>query len=358
MEGSEAPLLIGGRNTETVENFPEDPEGGWEAPDEDPEEELPAGFEKLNTELADFPVPIAKCITIGKAQRKLNKFSADEVDEIIGDIHRCVESPAKIFINRFWSFLEEGLIEDQEDEEEESLQSIEGETVGAEFVRTCMKTAIEETNQILQDKRLSPDDEELPVVDGELSEDDAEIIVGWKKFSSTQHNSEYYTISKKDFYNPASKIEEEPERRERRSRRSTQADLAEGKDDYQYAQKVMLIGETDAGYEKLTPFEKFIYNFSCEYMNFDDDLRAIDTKIMRAGWKALEKIRRMEFEVGLKRDDWKLIRFPDRKNGDGTEKVIARMFKAKSVRAANKERGYTSIVDETPLETLLSDVQK
>lgn len=321
-------------------------------------EQPSVGYEKVNVHLEDIPVPVEQSIAIRRKQERLNKFSAEEVEEIISDINCCTESPAKIFIHFFWSALEDGFYQpsDVEDEDETELPSnIEGESVSASFVESCLQIAFEDTLQLLSEKRLTPDDELLPVVDAEFSADDIKVVVGWKQYTNYKGGS-YFTITKDNFFNPQSPKQEVVEERIPRSRRSSgnENEQQEREEDYVYMQKIQLMGDNDDLYEALTPVEKFVYAFCVEYMQFDENLRINDLQITQLGPVGLDKVRNMERTEGLNKDDWKLIRFSDRQNSNGTERVIMRMFSARKIRALNKDRGYVSVVDDQSLEQLLS----
>lgn len=314
-------------------------------------------WEPVNTELDDVPMVniIEQDKKITNLQKTLNKFSVEEVDEIIKDFGSCLESPATIFINRFWTALVDGLQETSEEDEEFNPDSIVGEAISATYLQQCLVQATEETQDILTNKRLSPDDELLNIPDWELSSEDVKVIMGWKQYTPYKGGS-YFQITKDNFYNPQSPIGTPDSSHKRGRRTHTQADRDKRTDDFQYCQKINLIGDTEGGMETLTPIEQFIYHFQDQYLVIDPDtLLATDTKISQIGYQVQDWMTHKLVSLGLDKNDYLQVIFSDRKNSDGGYKVITRMFSADKIRAFNKAHRASSIVDDTKVEDFFEE---
>lgn len=315
-------------------------------------------WEPVNTELSDVPMIniIEQDKKITNLQKTLNKFSTEEVDEIIKDFGSCLESPATIFINRFWTALVDGLQEaSEEDEEDFNPDSIVGEAISATYLQQCLVQATEETQDILSNKRLSPDDELLDIPDWELSSEDVKVIMGWKQFTPYKGGS-YFQITKDNFYNPQSPIEAPVSSHKRGRRTHTQEDRDKRTDDFQYCQKINLIGDTEGGMETLTPIEQFIYHFQDQYLVIDPDtLLATDTKVSQIGYQVQDWMTHQLVSLGLDKNDYLQVIFSDRKNSDGGYKIITRMFSADKIRAFNKAHRVSSIVDDTKVEDFFEE---
>ena len=314
-------------------------------------------WEPVSTELNDVPMVniIEQDKKITNLQKTLNKFSIEEVDEIIRDFSSCLESPAKIFINRFWTALADGLQETSEEDEDFNPDNIVGEAISASYLQQCLIQATEETQDILTNKRLSPDDELLNIPDWELSSEDMKVIMGWKQFTSYKGGS-YFQITKENFYNPQSPIDTPDSSHKRGRRTHTQADRDKRSDDFQYCQKINLIGDTEGGMETLTPIEQFIYYFQDQYLVIDPEtLLATDTKISQIGYQVQDWMTHKLVSLGLDKNDYLQVIFSDRKNSDGGYKVITRMFSADKIRAFNKAHKTSSIVDDTRIEDFFEE---
>lgn len=314
-------------------------------------------WEPVSTELNDVPMVniIDQDKKITNLQKTLNKFSVEEVDEIIEDFGSCLESPAKIFINRFWSALADGLQEASAEDEDFNPDSIVGEAISATYLQQCLVQATEETQDILSNKRFSPDDELLDIPDWELSSEDVKMIMGWKQFTPYKGGS-YFQITKDNFYNPQSPIEAPVSSHKHSRRTHTQADRDKRTDDFQYCQKINLIGDTEGGMETLTPIEQFIYHFQDQYLVIDPDtLLATDTKISQIGYQVQDWMTHKLVSLGLDKNDYLQVIFSDRKNSDGGYKVITRMFSADKIRAFNKAHRASSIVDDTKIEDFFEE---
>lgn len=321
------------------------------------QEEEAEGFGKVNFQLKDIgpAMDYGKMKRINNRKKGLRYFTPIEVDAIIDNLENCVDSPAKIFINRLWTMLAEELTEDEEADDEtgkKSSASIENEAVSASFVRTCMREAYEETQILLEDKRLCPDDEELPIVDGEFTEEDMQVVMDWKTFEHYKGGT-YYTITKDRFYNLQAPMQSTDEDRVTKRYRTAE-DWKQRDDDIQYCQKINLIGDVPEEKDKLTPIEQFIYDFEDEFIELDPNtLEPLYPKNIVLGWKGVQWIKLRLHQLGFKYDDLFTILYGNRKVDGGGLSVSPRMFSANKVRFFNEKRGFKSIVDDVSLSDYL-----
>lgn len=317
---------------------------------EDSDEEI-AERSKKRRQRKEANLP--KEVQLRRKRENLQKFSEEEVDEIIEDLNNCLDSPAKIFINRFWNYMavDFSQLENEEDDEEElSAKDITGEAIPASFIKRYMESAYEDTLSLLKEKRHSPDDEELPVVDAEFTPEDVQLIMGWEQYRSK--GAEYFTATKTEFYNPQQSLEEEP-KANCRSRRSNSEDNSEREDDFQYVQKINILGDTDEGFDQFTPIEAFIYYFCQDCLIQDENHRISDRQRAQLCVKGEDDVRRGLLEQGLKLEDFSDICCTSVPRDLKETDLRPRMFSADKIRRANKKHGFTSVIDEKKLEDLL-----
>lgn len=317
---------------------------------EDSDEEI-AERSKKRRQRKEANLP--KEVQLRRKRENLQKFSEEEVDEIIENLNNCLDSPAKIFINRFWNYMAVDFSqpENEEDDDEELLAvDITGEAIPASFIKRYMESAYEDTLSLLTEKRLSPDDEELPVVDAEFTPEDVQLIMGWEQYRSK--GTEYFTATKTEFYNPQQSLADD-HKANSRSRRSNSADNTEREDDFQYVQKINILGDTDEGFDQLTPIEAFIYYFCQDCLIQDESHRITDRQRAQLCVKGEDDVRRGLLEQGLKLEDFSDICCTSVPRDLKETDLRPRMFSADKIRRANKKHSFTSVVDEKNLEDLL-----
>ena len=282
------------------------------------------------------------------------KFSEEEVNEIISDINNCLDAPEKIYINIFWQCLKEGIYEEDEESPVDLKDyEIDKEAVPASFVGTCMKQAYEDTLSLIETKRLSPDDDELPVPDYSFTPEDVQLVMGWEQFSPIK-GGQWFIITKTNFHNLREKIEDNPNPTAGRHRRArTPEDFAAREDDYSYMRKINILGNTDEGFDKLTPIEAFVYYFCKDYIVQDEDYNHIDVVKPVLNVKGEDEIRRELKSQGLNLQDFKDITYQPVPNNVASTSIRMRMFSASKIRRANKIHRFTSIIDETDLPTVI-----
>lgn len=318
--------------------------------EEDSDEEI-AERSKKRRQRKEANLP--KEVQLRRKRENLQKFSEEEINEIIEDLNNCLDSPAKIFINRFWNYMAVDFSQpenEEYDDEELSAVDITGEAIPASFIKRYMESAYEDTLSLLKEKRLSPDDEELPVVDAEFTPEDVQLIMGWEQYHSK--GAEYFTATKTEFYNPQQSLEEEP-KANCRSRRSNSEDNSEREDDFQYVQKINILGDTDEGFDQLTPIEAFIYYFCQDCLIQDESHRITDRQRAQLCVKGEDDVRRGLLEQGLKLEDFSDICCTSVPRNLKETDLRPRMFSADKIRRANKKHGFTSVIDEKKLEDLL-----
>ena len=313
--------------------------------EEDSDEEI-AERSKKRRQRKEANLP--KEVQLRRKRENLQKFSEEEINEIIEDLNNCLDSPAKIFINRFWNYMAVDF--SQPENEEYSAVDITGEAIPASFIKRYMESAYEDTLSLLKEKRLSPDDEELPVVDAEFTPEDVQLIMGWEQYHSK--GAEYFTATKTEFYNPQQSLEEEP-KANCRSRRSNSEDNSEREDDFQSVQKINILGDTDEGFDQLTPIEAFIYYFCQDCLIQDESHRITDRQRAQLCVKGEDDVRRGLLEQGLKLEDFSDICCTSVPRNLKETDLRPRMFSADKIRRANKKHGFTSVIDEKKLEDLL-----
>lgn len=318
--------------------------------EEDSDEEI-AEKSKKRRQRKETNLP--KEVQLRRKRENLQKFSEEEIDEIIEDLNNCLDSPAKIFINRLWNYMAVDFSQpenEEDDDEELSSVDITEEAIPASFIKRYMESAYEDTLSLLKEKRLSPDDEELPVVDAEFTPEDVQLIMGWEQYRSK--GAEYFTATKTEFYNPQQSLEEKP-KANCRSRRSNSEDNSEREDDFQYVQKINILGDTDEGFDQLTPIEAFIYYFCQDCLIQDDNHRITDRQRAQLCVKGEDDVRRGLLEQGLKLEDFSDICCTSVPRDLKETNLRPRMFSADKIRRANKKHGFTSVIDEKKLEDLL-----
>ncbi len=319
--------------------------------EEDSDEEI-AERSKKRRQRKEANLP--KEVQLRRKRENLQKFSEEEVNEIIENLNNCLDSPAKIFINRFWNYMAVDFSQpENEEDDDEGLPAVDitGEAIPASFIKRYMESAYEDTLSLLKDKRLSPDDEELPVVDAEFTPEEVQLIMGWEQYSSK--GSSFFTVTKTNFFNPRQSLGEEQKINSRSRRSRTPEDNADREDDFQYVQKINILGETDEGFDQLTPIEAFIYYFCQDCLIQDENHRIIDRQRAQLCVKGEDDVRRGLLEQGLKLEDFSDICCTSIPRDLKETDLRPRMFSADKIRRANKKHGFTSIIDQTSLEELL-----
>ncbi len=325
-------------------------EENFEAVEESEEEISERSKRRRQRKEANLP----KEVQLRRKRENLQKFSEEEVDEIIEDLNNCLDSPTKIFINRFWNYMAVDFSQpENEEDDDEGLPAVDitGEAIPASFIKRYMESAYEDTLSLLKDKRFSPDDEELPVVDTEFTPEEVQLIMGWEQYSSK--GSSFFTVTKTNFFNPRQSLGEEQKINSRSRRSRTPEDNADREDDFQYVQKINILGETDEGFDQLTPIEAFIYYFCQDCLIQDENHRIIDRQRAQLCVKGEDDVRRGLLEQGLKLEDFSDICCTSIPRDLKETDLRPRMFSADKIRRANKKHGFTSIIDQTSLEELL-----
>ena len=327
-----------------------DREGGM-GEEEDSDEEI-AERSKRRRQRKEANLP--KDVQLRRKRENLQKFTEEEVDEIIEDLNNCLDSPAKIFINRFWNYMAVDFSQPENEEDDDieiSAVDITGEAIPASFIKRYMESAYDDTLSLLQEKRLTPDSDELPVVDAEFTPKDVQLIMGWEQYSSKGAN--YFTVTKTEFYNPQKPLGDAPVVNSRSRRTKNSESNSDREDDFQYVQKINILGDTDEGFNQLTPVEAFIYYFCQDCLIQDENHRISDRKRAQLCVKGEDDVRRGLLEQGLKLEDFSDICCTSIPRDLKETNLRPRMFSAEKIRRVNKKYGFTSIIDKNNLNEML-----
>lgn len=294
-----------------------------------------------------------KEVELRRKRETFNTFSEEEVDEITSDIKNALDAPEKIFIYFLWGCLRDYIFNNFIEVDGEDYPDIDSidltlHAVPASQMKRCLNDAYEETLRFIKTKRLSPDDEELPVPDFEFSGEDVELVVGWEPKEDYKERGVWYHITKSQFHNLNEKLEAvytAPNRTSRRRKNGTVDPEIE--DDYSYIQKINKIGETDEGLDKLTPIEEFVYWFCQEFLEVDDNtLRPNDTRQPILWVKGEDKVKELLFNVNLPASIFPQICSMDIPKNLPETPIRPRMFSAAKIRRENQANHFTSIVDD------------
>lgn len=139
-----------------------------------------------------------------------------------------------------------------------------------------------------------------------------------------------------------------------RSRRTKNSESnSDREDDFQYVQKINILGDTDEGFNQLTPVEAFIYYFCQDCLIQDENHRISDRKRAQLCVKGEDDVRRGLLEQGLKLEDFSDICCTSIPRDLKETNLRPRMFSAEKIRRVNKKYGFTSIIDKNNLNELL-----
>lgn len=284
------------------------------------------------------------------------KFLEEELDEILADIHNCLDRPDKIFINRLWSVLEDyvesiysetedGIIEEGKGNLPAKKKDIHRHPIPTQVMKEALKTAVRETEEIIETRTLDEGEELQDVTTEHFDPGNVRLIVDWE---TVEMDREMFYVPDRYGFRDIHSEKEPPERK------GTSATEGEREDDYSYMQAIMQIGETDEGLSTLTPMESVIYSFLEEFFQLDKDKRIEDFKPIPGGTKPKSFLKRDDFvrmkdlftRERVSKEDFISI-MTSQKRGDYGEVLMSRrVFLAPEIRRWNKRHKYKSVVDD------------
>lgn len=284
------------------------------------------------------------------------KFLEEELDEILADIHNCLDRPDKIFINRLWSVLEDyvesiysgtedGIIEEGEGNLPAKKKDIHRHPIPTQVMKEALKTAVRETEEIIETRTLDEGEELQDVTTEHFDPGNVRLIVDWE---TVEMDREMFYVPDRYGFRDIHSEKEPPERK------GTSATEEEREDDYTYMQAIMQIGETDEGLSSLTPMESVIYSFLEEFFQLDKDKRIEDFKPIPGSTKPKSFLKRDDFvrmkdlftRERVSKEDFISI-MTSQKRGDYGEVLMSRrVFLAPEIRRWNKRHRFESVVDD------------
>lgn len=215
-------------------------------------------------------------------------FHPDEVKEFKDNILICLDRADKIFINRLYNIIEEIYGEkDIEDEDGNRItipvETLEGIRIPVETAdRNLFTPALEETLEIIRDRQYDYKGEIYEVTATISNEEEAERlkkIIYWDKKSYYSKDKGYeigdYTLSYSAFKNMHA---EKFKRSSSIMKRPRQERLKIYEHSRLQLQKIILMGEQDELFEKLTPMEKVIYYFLSDLYQISNNGEVGDRK--------------------------------------------------------------------------------
>ena len=255
-------------------------------------------------------------------------FPAKEIDKIISDISYCTDRPDKIFIHHLWNLLLPFFVMDVKDEKgenSETQQDPEGMPFYADrMIPDIIKPALEKTRETVSGLTKKPST--LP----DLTPEDVARIVD---FTLTTYQGErVYIISKKKFRNINGK--ELPVTGAKPTRQTRE-------EDYRYMQNIILAGDDDKRYKKLTPVEEVIYNFLLEYFEINPDGSIKQPRQAYLNRQALDRFYLSIASCGLTPPDFLSLLHNNAPRKDGSLRLKNRMFDSSRVKNLNAKLGFT-----------------
>lgn len=276
-----------------------------------------------------------------KKRQQLPFFPANEVEEYISDIRNCLDRADKIYINQVWEIAhecydQEALLDENGKELSPANDNIESVGVIKErLMKDILLPAFDKTQEIIEHGSISVNGEEYMVTAVIGNPDDFGNIIDWEL--QTLLDGENYIISTKRVRNIyGAPVEPLPPRSVKRDNRE---------DDMGYMHKIILIGDDDSKFEKLTPIELVVYNFLNEFFNIVDNGIVEEPKHSFINRTTLGVFYMDAKNKGVSETEFLSILSKDKPDSTGSLNLRQRMFSAEKIRKWNRLHSVESIVD-------------
>lgn len=278
-----------------------------------------------------------------KRKQSLPFFPVNEVEEYISDIRNCLDRADKIYINQVWEiahecFDQEAILDKDGYELLPADNNIENIGVKKErLMKDILLPAFDKTQEIVEVGIIVVNGEEHRVTAVIDNPDDFENIIDWEL--QTLLDGDDYIISKKRVRNIYAQVIESPSRSVSRGKRE---------DDMTYMQKIILLGDDDTQYGKLSPMELVVYNFLNEYFQIGNNGEIEEPKLQFVNRTNLANFYLDAKDKGVTLDDFLSVLSKDKPEyGTGSLNLRQRMFSADKIRKWNRLHSIAASVVDT-----------
>ncbi len=284
-------------------------------------------------------------------------FPASEVLEFINNIHLCLDNDIKLFLYHVNQEIHARYDQDEEYDDETGEVIKEASVIDTtqlvlrkSEVEDIASEAITNARNDIEDRDIFVNDEEVHIT----AEDNLDRllkvnIIDWE-FQLIGDGEKACQIDWGRIQNPDEEELQQVRGVTRKSRRTKVGEVnPEREDNKRYVSAIIDGASEDETWDKMSPMEKLIYNFLCDYFVFQDDCNEVkdigDLKYLNRNvlLQFFLKEKQKYPDTPSKEEFFSTFNI-DKPDTYGGISLRSKMFSAERIRYWNKKHGYKSLI--------------
>lgn len=313
--------------------------------------------EPSNNDDEDIPDNLPKLKKGGYHRRpSYPYFPASEVLEFINDIHLCLDSDVKLFLYHVNQEIHARYDQDEEYDDETGEVIKEASVIDTtqlvlrkSEVEDIASEAITNARNDIEDRDIFVNDEEVHIT----AEDNLDRllkvnIIDWN-FQLIGDGEKACQIDWGRIQNPDGE-ELQPVKEPTSHKRTKEGEVnQERENNIKYISAIIDWASEDETWDKMSPMEKLIYNFLCEYFVFKDDCNEVEGvgKLGYLNRNVLLKFflnEKQKYPDTPSQEEFFATFNVDKPDTYGGISLRARMFSAAKIQYWNKKHGFKSLI--------------
>lgn len=313
--------------------------------------------ESSNNDEEDIPDNLPKLKKGGYHRRpSYPYFPASEVLEFINDIHLCLDSDVKLFLYHVNQEIHARYDQDEEYDDETGEVIKEASVIDTtqlvlrkSEVEDIASEAITNARNDIEDRDIFVNDEEIHIT----AEDNLDRllkvnIIDWN-FQLIGDGEKACQIDWGRIQNPDGE-ELQPVKEPTSHKRTKEGEVnVERENNIKYISAIIDWASEDETWDKMSPMEKLIYNFLCEYFVFKDDCNEVEGvgKLGYLNRNVLLKFflnEKQKYPDTPSQEEFFATFNVDKPDTYGGISLRTRMFSAAKIQYWNKKHGFKSLI--------------
>lgn len=313
--------------------------------------------ESSNNDDEDIPDNLPKLKKGGYHRRpSYPYFPASEVLEFINDIHLCLDSDVKLFLYHVNQEIHARYDQDEEYDDETGEVINEASVIDTtqlvlrkSEVEDIASEAITNARNDIEDRDIFVNDEEIHITaDDNLDRLLKVNIIDWN-FQLIGDGEKACQIDWGRIQNPDGE-ELQPVKEQTSHKRTKDGEVnVERENNIKYISAIIDWASEDETWDKMSPMEKLIYNFLCEYFVFKDDCNEVEDvgKLGYLNRNVLLKFfltEKQKYPDTPSQEEFFATFNVDKPDTYGGISLRTRMFSAAKIQYWNKKHGFKSLI--------------
>lgn len=313
--------------------------------------------ESSNNDDEDIPDNLPKLNKGGYHRRpSYPYFPASEVLEFINDIHLCLDNDIKLFLYHVNQEIHARYDQDEEYDDETGEVIKEASVIDTtqlvlrkSEVEDIASEAITNARNDIEDRDIFVNDEEIHIT----AEDNLDRllkvnIIDWN-FQLIGDGEKACQIDWGRIQNPDGE-ELQPVKEQTSHKRTKEGEVnVERENNIKYISAIIDWASEDETWDKMSPMEKLIYNFLCEYFVFKDDCNEVEDvgKLGYLNRNVLLKFfltEKQKYPDTPSQEEFFATFNVDKPDTYGGISLRTRMFSAAKIQYWNKKHGFKSLI--------------